>query len=279
LIRVKARRAQIGDHGPVNASTPVLPARPGWFSLVRPREHGSWSLALEPMALGLLVAPSGPGLLLAAAVMGAFLARRPLRLWWEGGAESDPAGDALLGCAELALGAALLASWLGGTGWLVWLLPTAVLGGIFLWLDLRREGRSAPAELAGAAAFACLPAVLARLAGFTPAAALALGAVSLARNVPTVLYVRARVRAHKVAPVSPAPGVAAAGIACTSTAVLVRLDLAPATALVLTGLLLARAILLLSPAGAAPTARTIGIIEAALGLLFVVLLALTWGRP
>jgi hypothetical protein len=278
-MHVKAPRARNRHHGPVSASTHVLPAAPGWFSLVRPREHGSWSLALEPLALGLLVAPSGAGLTLAAATVAAFFARRPLRLWWEGGADTGQAANALLGCSELALSAAALAVLLGGTAWLPWLLPPALLGGVFLFLDLRREGRSATAELAGAAAFAFLPAVLARLAGFAPAAALALGAVSLARHVPTVLYVRARVRAHKAAPVSPAPGVAAAGIACFGTAVLVRLGLAPTTALALTGLLLARAILLLGPAGAGLAARTIGIIEAALGLLFVVLLGVTWTQP
>ncbi len=49
-------------------------------SLVLPREHGSWSLALEPVALGLLVAPTRAGGWLALAAAAAFLARRPLKL-------------------------------------------------------------------------------------------------------------------------------------------------------------------------------------------------------
>ena len=44
-----------------------------------PREHGSWSLALEPLALGLLVVPSAAGAALAAAALAGFFARRPLK--------------------------------------------------------------------------------------------------------------------------------------------------------------------------------------------------------
>jgi hypothetical protein len=45
-----------------------------------PSEHGGWSLTLEPVALGLLVAPSWPGLALGAAALVAFVARTPLKV-------------------------------------------------------------------------------------------------------------------------------------------------------------------------------------------------------
>lgn len=45
-----------------------------------PVEHGGWSLTLEPVALGLLVAPSRAGFLLAVATVGAFLLRHPLKI-------------------------------------------------------------------------------------------------------------------------------------------------------------------------------------------------------
>ena len=51
-----------------------------WREIVWPREHGSWSLALEPLALGLLVAPSLAGTWFALAVLAGFLARRPLKM-------------------------------------------------------------------------------------------------------------------------------------------------------------------------------------------------------
>ncbi|MBA3850149.1 MAG: hypothetical protein C0502_09165, partial [Opitutus sp.] len=49
-------------------------------SLVLPREHGSWSLAFEPVALGLLVAFSSAGAWLALAAAAGFFVRRPLKL-------------------------------------------------------------------------------------------------------------------------------------------------------------------------------------------------------
>src|SRR3974377_1668220 len=48
--------------------------------LILPREHGSWSLALEPVAFGMLAAPSTPGLALAAAAISGLFLRRPLKL-------------------------------------------------------------------------------------------------------------------------------------------------------------------------------------------------------
>ena len=47
--------------------------------LTLPKEHGSWSLALEPVAFGLLVAPSAAGAALALAAVSGFFLRRPLK--------------------------------------------------------------------------------------------------------------------------------------------------------------------------------------------------------
>lgn len=254
--------------------------RTGWLATARPREHGSWSLALEPLALGLAIAPSRAGLALAMATLGVFFARRPLRLCWEGdGPEAAPAARALLVCSLIATAAMGVAVILNGVAWLAWLLPPAALGAVFLYHDLRRHGRAATAEIAGAAAFAFLPAVLARLAGFPPAAALALATVCLARHVPTVLYVRARVRAQKTAAVSPAPAVLAAGLAFFGIYTLARTGWVPAAAAVLAGVLLVRTVWLLDSAGSRLSARTIGMIEAGLGVLFVCVIVLTWARP
>ncbi|MGH8022300.1 MAG: YwiC-like family protein [Limisphaerales bacterium] len=50
------------------------------IKLVWPKEHGSWFLALEPVALGMLAAPSGAGAALAVAASSGFLLRRPLKI-------------------------------------------------------------------------------------------------------------------------------------------------------------------------------------------------------
>jgi YwiC-like protein len=45
-----------------------------------PVEHGGWRISLEPVVLGLLVAPSATGLALGVATLGAFLARHPFKI-------------------------------------------------------------------------------------------------------------------------------------------------------------------------------------------------------
>jgi hypothetical protein len=50
------------------------------LQLVLPREHGSWSLALEPLALGLIAAPSRAGFALSVAIVCGFFLRRPLKV-------------------------------------------------------------------------------------------------------------------------------------------------------------------------------------------------------
>jgi hypothetical protein len=268
----------------MNATVPLdFPARPdprpGWFSIVRPREHGSWSLVLEPLVLGLAVAPSLPGLALAVATLAGFFARRPLRLWREAGGTAGPAADALLVCLEAGAGALVIALLLGGAPVLAWLLPPAAFGALFVVYDLRRDSRAAVAEVAGAAAFAFLPAALARLAGFSTASSLALAALCLVRHVPTVLFVRARLRTSKMGEACGTGALLAAGIAFLGTAALVRVGLAPLSAGVLAVMLLARAVVMLGPAGACLPAKVIGMIEGGIGLIFVVVLALGWTRP
>ena len=51
-----------------------------WRSVAIPSEHGGWGLTLEPVVLGLLVAPSLAGLALGVAAFTAFLLRTPAKL-------------------------------------------------------------------------------------------------------------------------------------------------------------------------------------------------------
>jgi hypothetical protein len=52
--------------------------RSPWRAVVIPSEHGGWGLTLEPVVLGLLVAPSIAGLAIGVAAFLAFLVRTPL---------------------------------------------------------------------------------------------------------------------------------------------------------------------------------------------------------
>src|SRR5205085_660938 len=49
-------------------------------TIALPVEHGGWGITLEPILLGLLIAPSAAGAGLAVATVGAFLARHPFKI-------------------------------------------------------------------------------------------------------------------------------------------------------------------------------------------------------
>jgi hypothetical protein len=247
-------------------------------ALAWPKEHGSWSLALEPLALGLIVAPSTAGACLALAVVAAFFARRPLRTAWRE-ARAERRADArkvVVACAIVALAATAGAVALTGVSWLFWLLPTAAAGGLFLSFDLRNAGRDQAAEIAGSAAFAALPAALAILGGASSTTALALAIVMVGRAVPTVLCVRAALRAAKTGRNSGGFAIAASLGASFAGIALAFAHLAPwmsAAALTVLG---ARAIALLGFVHPAPRARTVGMMEAALGVAFVLTVGCAW---
>lgn len=282
-MRVKVRGFVCGHTCSVNtaARSPAFSSasrnRAGWRELVLPKEHGSWSLALEPLVLGLLVAPSWPGTLLALSVAAAFFARRPLKfVLLDSRAERRAAARGpLVTCMVAATAFFSGALFLGGTAWLFWLLPAAGAGVVFLGFDLRQAGREGAAEVAGAAAFALMPAAIATLAG-RPAAALALALVMTGRAVPTVMLVRANLRAAKTGVRRDAPALIAAGVALAVGMWLAQEGLAPRSAAGLLALLAIRAVALLLFPRPVLRARTLGIVEAVLGAVFVFLLGAMW---
>lgn len=169
-------------------------------SVALPAEHGGWGFVLEPILLGLLVAPSLAGLLLGMALLGMFLARHPLKLVIadrKRGRRFARTGlaerFALLYCGLAAagiLGAAL-------NGGLEILLPMALASPLMvmmLYYDFSGRSRDALPELAGPVGLAAVSSSIALAGGWPLPPALALWVLQSARAVPSVLYVRARLR-------------------------------------------------------------------------------------
>lgn len=260
----------------LSSPRPILVTR--WRELVMPKEHGSWSLAFEPLAFGLLAAPSGGGVGLAVAAAAAFFARRPLRIAiMDARLTRRVAARSVLGwLAAVALVAFSGAIAVAGTGWLGWLLPAAAAGVAFAAFDLRNAGREEAAEVAGAATFALLPAAFAAMAGAGLLAASALGVAMLARSVPTVLTVRAAIRAAKGGRSRSAFAVGSAILALGALMALARADLVPVAAVAAAVLFTVRTLALLVYPRPAFRARTLGMIEGALGGLFVVVVGCAW---
>jgi YwiC-like protein len=257
------------------------PEQPSLFrpamKLILPKEHGSWSLALEPVALGLLAAWSIAGGGLAVAAVCGFFLRRPLKLLVGNPAdERRPAALAgVIALATLAVAGLLFAAMTGGTTRLWPLAPVVLAGMVFVWFDLQNESRAGAAEIAGAMAFGLLPATFAILAGWNLIDAVALAAVMVTRSVPTVLFIRTYLRRKKGHSTTRVPAIIATMAGLLLVAWLAAYGLVPWTAAVLAAVLAVRAVWLLN-APPRLTAKTVGIAEAVFGALLVITLAFTW---
>ncbi len=246
-------------------------------AIALPAEHGSWGFTLEPIFLGLLVAPSLAGTYLALAIFAAFLTRQPLRVALvdrrrgqrlERTALAERVGLIYVTIAVLGFAATV---WSAG---LIPFLPLALATpalAIFLHHDLQRRGRDLLPEVAGPVAMASVASSIALAGGWALPAALALWFVLAARAVPAVLYVRSRIRMARG--VEPQTGLALAAhvVGLVLVAVLVWVELLPALAIAAFVILLLRALYCLSPYCPTLTPRTIGFSELGLGVLTVLL--------
>lgn len=265
--------ASLPGSAPTRQAAPATPVA----SVFLPKEHGSWSLVLEPLALGLLVAPSSAGGALTVAALAGFFARRPFKaLVAPAATRRRAAGQAVLVFSILGIAGLAVVLVLGGIAALWPLLLAAPLGGLFAWFDAQNDSRAAAAEVAGSAAFALVPATFATLAGWSAGPALALAGLALARSVPTVLTVRSSLRLSKGGPAGfLLPLLTTAGAVAGLTA-LGAFRLLPAWAALPAWVLLARTIWFASPLRPSWPARRIGMFEAILGLLYLAAIAATY---
>lgn len=241
-----------------------------------PVEHGGWSLLLEPVALGLLLAPSPTGILISVAAVGLFLARHPYKLAvrdWQAGRRGRRAVLAERFALLYLLIALLAGSLAVKTGGIAFLLPLTFAVPIAiaqLALDSVGRGRSLIAELAGAAATGSLATAVALSGGWPRATAFALWVIMAARSVPTILYLRARLRLMRQKPASRLLPLIAHMAALSAIVGLSVLALAPRLAGVAMLFLLIRALLGLYSSGNATTPQRLGVGELSYGLMTVV---------
>lgn len=245
-----------------------------------PVEHGGWSLTLEPVALGLLVAPSPAGCLLAAAAAGAFLARHPFKIVAADRRRgrrfprTAAAERFLLLYGGVALAAALAAAATADS--YVFLLPLLValpLASVQLAYDAVGRSRALIPELLGSVGLAAVAAGIALAGGRPLAASLGLWAVLAGRAVPSILYVRARLgQLHGQSP-SALPTVVAHVAALALVALLAWAGVAPLIAAAALLLLLLRTVAGLYAAGAKGSAKQVGLREIVYGAITVAAVA------
>ena len=161
-------------------------------AVTKPTEHGGWGLTLEPILLGMLVAPTGAGALLALSVFIAFLARQPAKTVAIDRRRKLNNQRTVLS-RRVAIVYALIAATLFALSW--WMAGQSVFltpfllalpfGLIFAYYDMTRPGRTLQAELSGPIAIASVAASIAMLDGWSLRLALPLWIVLV--RVPCLL--------------------------------------------------------------------------------------------
>jgi hypothetical protein len=257
------------------SGTSEASSRRNWRSLL-PIEHGGWSLVGEPILLGLMAAASVPGGALAVAALAAFLARRPLALARGSGPSRQLARRALVICALAGATGLSVAGWIGPAEALLGLLVAVPPAGVFIILDTRKQARAGEAELAGVAAFAVVPGVMALLNHWPPGLAAALAFTALARSVPVVIMVRMLLRLRRGEAVRPAIALLVNVAFVVAAAGLSLVEQLPWAVTALAVVQMARTSWMLGPRGPAWPARRIGAVEAVIGAIHVLIVGVAW---
>jgi hypothetical protein len=265
------------------SSTSAVPSGVRLKTIAIPPEHGAWGFLLEPILIGIGIAPSAPGIGLAVAVVGMFLARHPMKIALMDRLHGKRyARTALAECAALVYSLIALAG-LAATVALAGvmpLLPLPLAAPLVLFLFLaysQNRGRDLLPELAGASALAGSATGIALAGNQCVGPALALWVILLARGIPSILYVRARLRLERGKPASRPVVMAANAFALGSITLLAVIGLAPALASLAMGILGLRALYGLSPYRRPLRVQTLGFLEMSYGLLTAFLVILGYG--
>ncbi|MFQ5556266.1 MAG: YwiC-like family protein [Acidimicrobiales bacterium] len=171
-----------------------------------PREHGGWSLTLEPVVLGMLVSASVAGVALAVAAVLAFLARTPLRVVLVDHRRRRRLDRTMLAARLAGVEGAILLVCIAVAGlaasdpfW--WpLVVAAPLVLVELGYDMRSRGRRLVPELSGAVGIGSAAAAIVVAGGGEATVALALWWVVAARAAASLPFVRLQLERAKGRP-------------------------------------------------------------------------------
>ena len=243
--------------------------RSRWRSVAVPSEHGGWGLTAEPALLGLLVAPSIAGGVLAVAAVVTFLARTPLKLVLVDCRRRRRLPRTQLAsrvlAAEIAVlaGCALAASLVARAPFWWPLFLAAPLVIVELSFDMRSRSRRLVPELAGTAAIAAVAPMIVLADGRSARLATALWIVMVARSVASMPFVRLQIDRlrHGPRPVATSDRAQGAAVLLAVTACLV--DAHVLTAMVIVAVMAGLHLVWIRRAPR--PARVLGLRETALG--------------
>jgi hypothetical protein len=240
-----------------------------------PVEHGGWGFLAEPVLLGLAVAPSLAGLAIALATVAAFLMRHPAKMFWRNRHRVDASPRfrwaRRFAVLYAALAGAVFAAAVALGGWrpLVPFLALSPLLAVYAAYDVSNQARRLLPELAAPMGLSAAAPAIALAGGWEPAGAWTLWLLLQARAVPSILYVRARLRLERGAEIDRRPSAWSHLGALLLGAGLAARGLAPWLAAVALAVLLARSVRGLSASRRPAKAKEVGFSELAFGLGYV----------
>ena len=242
--------------------------------ILLPAEHGAWGMLAEPIVAGLAIAfsPSAPWIALFIAA--AFMARQPMKVLFAGLKAKTRWADHhrtalqyLLIFGSLALIAFAAFLFTSDTAALAPFAIAAPLVIYQFYFDITRRGRRLLPEIAGAAAISSSIAAMALAAGMGWALAAALWITFIFRLVPSIMYVRNRLRLEKGKPASIVEPIAAHFVALGGVGMLAAAGVGSYLTVAVFTLLMIRAAVGLSPMRRRVKATKIGIMEVVYGIV------------
>lgn len=252
-----------------------LPAPVRLRPVALPGEHGGWSLLLEPIALGLLIAPSLTGLFLSLAAVAAFLTRHPLKLAiGDLRRKRNTRRTTLAKRFVLLYSAVAVLSFAFGlvtthTSFLLPLIVAAPFVIVQFIYDAKGQSRALLPEISGAIGIASIATAISLAGGMSAPVAWALWALLATRAVPTIMYLRVRLqRLRGNAEPSTAP-LTTHVMALVIGIVLAAMGLISRLAVGALAVLLVRAVAGLSSKDLTVRAKTLGLRELLFGVVFV----------
>jgi len=249
-------------------------------SVAIPAEHGSWSFWLEPVLLAFLLAPSGTGIALIILSLASFLMRQPLKIAWMDLRKKKlyartRVGVGFVGLYGLIALLAFLASLAGG-GFIVIapLIPAYIIAILQVWqFDIRGNSRHWLPEALGATVMSTFAISIALAGGRTLETALMLSLIIIARAIPTIFYVRARLRQIKSNQTKPQVALLLHAVAVVITFGFALIGYMPYLTVLALLILAGRAFYFLHRSAVIP-AKILGIQEVIFGLILVSLTVL-----
>jgi hypothetical protein len=245
-------------------------------SIALPNEHGSWGFLFEPLLAGLLIAPSFSALWISLLVIGAFLTRQPLKILLSDLIAKRRLQQTVDSFKFVMLFGVVFIIGLGGSlfsaqssVFLPFLLVLPL--GIFqIYCDVFKKSRQLIPEITGAIAISSTIAVTALAGGLSASIAYSLWIVFVARLIPSIHYVRNRLRLEKSKEFSKFNVIFSHIISLGIVILLSFNNLIPKLPLIMFIVLLIRAIWGLSPYRKKVKAMKIGIGEVIYGTLTAV---------